>query len=98
MGGKHYGLVFEPNVTTLKCLFTIVTNNSRQPSTSIATLLYHKFIMSVITYLLFGIHSEPQLLSLNMSPTCSMGLITSATAMLIMSSACLESWITSKAL
>ena len=37
MGGKHYGLVFEPNLSTLKCLFTIVyTNNSRQPSTSIA--------------------------------------------------------------
>ena len=39
MGGKHYGLVFEPNVTTLKCLFTIVTNNSRQPSTSIANFI-----------------------------------------------------------
>ena len=71
----------------------------QQPSTSIANFTLPQIHYgSDNIYILFGIPSEPQLLSLNMSPTCSMGLITSATAMLIMSSACLESWITSKAL
>ena len=49
--------------------------------------------MAVITYSLFGIGSEPQLLAMNMIPTCCGDLITSATARLITSSAVL---ITSK--
>ena len=104
MGGKYNGLFFEvwtkANYTevTVEYLFTIVTNNSRQPSTSIANFTWPWIHYgSDNIYITFWDTQWTPTVITEHEPYLLYWYFCHWTAMLIMSSAWLESWITSKA-